>query len=110
MYVRSFPDGAAQTQISTGGGGEPQWRQDGKELFYITPDNTIMAVDVRTAAGRITPGTPQAPCTANIDQTKSIRNHYAVSPEGQRCLILSLVDRHASQLVTVLNWRELLTK
>jgi Tol biopolymer transport system component len=110
VYVRSFPDGVAQTQISTSGGGEPQWRQDGKELFYVAPDNTIMAVDIRTAAGRITAGTPQALFTANIDQTKSIRNHYAVSPDGQRFLILSLVDRHTSQLVTVLNWRELLTK
>jgi hypothetical protein len=58
----------------------------------------------------VTAGTPQALFTANIDQTRSIRNHYAVSPDGQRFLILSLVDRHASQLVTVLNWRELLTK
>ena len=110
VYVRSFPDGVAQTQISTGGGGEPQWRQDGKELFYVAPDNTIMAVNIHTSNGRVTAGTPQALFTANIDQTRSIRNQYAAAPDGQRFLLLATVDRHNSQLVTVLNWRELLAR
>jgi serine/threonine protein kinase/Tol biopolymer transport system component len=110
VYVRSFPDGAAQTQISTGGGSEPQWRQDGRELFYVAPDNTIMAVSIHTSSGRVTAGTPNALFTASIDQTRGIRNHYAASPDGQRFLLLATGDRHISRLVTVLNWRELLAR
>ena len=32
--------------MSTGGGTEPRWRRDGKELFYVAPSGTLMAVDV----------------------------------------------------------------
>jgi Tol biopolymer transport system component len=108
VYVRSFPDGAVKTQISTAGGGEPQWRGDGKELFYIAPDNTIMAVEIATTADRLEPTKPQSLFFANVDQNKSIRNQYAASPDGQRFLILSLADRNASPIVAVLNWRTLI--
>jgi Tol biopolymer transport system component len=108
VYVRSFPDGAVKTRISTAGGSQPQWRGDAKELFYIAPDNTIMAVDIRAAADRLDPSRPDPLFAANVDQNKSIRNQYAVSPDGQHFLILSLVDRNASPIVAVLNWRRLL--
>ena len=36
----------ARSQISTGGGASPQWRQDGRELFYMAPDNHLMAAPV----------------------------------------------------------------
>jgi len=47
--------------------------------------------------------------TANVDQDKTIRNQYAVSPDGKRFLLLSVVDRRASPIVAVRNWRALLT-
>jgi eukaryotic-like serine/threonine-protein kinase len=109
VYVRSFPDGAVKTRISTAGGNQPQWRRDAKELFYIAPDNTIMAVDVRATADRLDASRPDPLFAANVDQNKSIRNQYAVSPDGQHFLILSLADRNASPIVAVLNWRRLLT-
>ena len=46
VYVQSFPKAGARQRISTGGGFFPQWRADGKELYYNTPDNTLMAVEV----------------------------------------------------------------
>jgi hypothetical protein len=110
VYVRSFPDGELKVQISNAGGHEPQWRADGRELFYIAPDNTIMAVDIRPVAGRLDAGTPRALFTANVNQDKSIRNQWAVSPDGQRFLVLSLTDRNASPIVVVLNWHESLRK
>ena len=108
VYVRSFPAGAVKVQISTSGGGQPQWRRDGKELFYMAPDNTIMSVDIRPAANRVDASKPQSLFTANVDQNKSIRNQYAASPDGERFLILSLVDRNRPPIVAVLNWRALL--
>src|SRR5207249_5041905 len=39
IYVRRFPNaGAGKWQVSTGGGDQPYWRADGKELFYLAPD------------------------------------------------------------------------
>ena len=110
VYVRSFPDGDEKSQISTGGGGQPQWQRDGQELFYIAPDNTLMAVGIHAAAARITARAPQALFPANVEQGITIRNQYAVPADGQRFLILSAVDRSASPIVAVLNWRGLIKK
>jgi len=47
VYVREFslgsggkPEATGKHQISNGGGGDPQWRDDGKELFYVSLDRT----------------------------------------------------------------------
>jgi Tol biopolymer transport system component len=107
VYVRSFPNLAVKLRISTSGGNQPQWRGDSKELFYIASDNTIHSVPLAATGGRLVPGTPEPLFTANVDQNQSIRNQFAVSRDGQRFLLLSLIDRDASPLVTVLNWRSL---
>jgi eukaryotic-like serine/threonine-protein kinase len=110
VYVRSFPEGIVRTQISPAGGGQPQWRRDGREIFYLAPDNTMMAVPVQATAGRFTAAAPQALFTAPVDQRKSIRNQYAVSADGQRFLVLAVTDRDAPQAVVVTNWRTLLRR
>ena len=43
IYVTSFPDAHGKWQISNGGGDQPKWRSDGKELFYMTPDERSWA-------------------------------------------------------------------
>jgi Tol biopolymer transport system component/tRNA A-37 threonylcarbamoyl transferase component Bud32 len=110
VYIRSFPGGEVKTQVSTNGGGQPQWRADGKELFFVAPDNTIMAAAITIAGSALTASTPQGLFTANIRQSKSIRNQFAVSPDGQRFLILSAVDLTPSPIVAVLNWKSLIKR
>ena len=44
IYVQPFPGPGAKTIVSTGGGLQPRWRRDGKELFYVAPDGKLMAV------------------------------------------------------------------
>ena len=46
VYVQSFPATGGKLPVSTGGGAQPQWRADGRELYYYTPDRNLMAVDV----------------------------------------------------------------
>jgi Tol biopolymer transport system component len=110
VYVRAFPDGDFKAQISTAGGAQPQWRRDGKELFYIAPDNTLMSVEVQELKGRLRAAAPRALFTAKVEQGRTIRNQYAVSPDGQRFLILSAVNAGASPIVAVLNWRSLIKR
>src|SRR5262249_49818345 len=47
VLVQPMPPTGSKWQISRGGGGEPAWRADGNELFYVGADNTIMAAPVR---------------------------------------------------------------
>jgi Tol biopolymer transport system component len=62
VYVQSFPASATTVRISTNGGSQPRWRRDGKELFYLAADETIMAVPVNIAAGGFQVEAPAALC------------------------------------------------
>jgi hypothetical protein len=48
LYLRSFPALDQKRQVSNGGGSRPFWRKDGKELFYLTLNAKLMAVDVKS--------------------------------------------------------------
>ncbi len=106
VYVREFPPGARKWQVSTQGGLLPHWRRDGRELFYLTPDGTLMAVAVRPSA-KLEFGTPQAlfgtafrPTLFNIWQ-----NQYAVSADGQRFLLdRRLPENPPSGITAVIPW------
>ena len=50
VYVSSFPGATGKWQVSSTGGQEPKWRQDGKELFYISAEGKMMAIPVTTGA------------------------------------------------------------
>ena len=105
VYLRSFPDGATKIHVSAEGGDEPQWRRDGKELFYLAPDTTLKAVDVQESVAGLTIGTPHPLFVTNTDPANVLRNVYSPSIDGQRFLLMSpLVPRDTSPLVGVLNW------
>jgi eukaryotic-like serine/threonine-protein kinase len=46
LYVTPFPGPGARIAISSRGGGDPRWRGDGQELFYVADDLTITSVQV----------------------------------------------------------------
>ena len=52
VYVRPFlpnaPGAGGKWQVSTAGGTQPRWRRDGKELFYLATDRSLMSVPVRS--------------------------------------------------------------
>jgi eukaryotic-like serine/threonine-protein kinase len=50
VFVQSIPPGRGKVQISTHGAAQPVWRRDGKELFYLSADNKIVAVPVKMGA------------------------------------------------------------
>lgn len=91
VYVQSFTPGVSKApsekwQIPLGGGRDPHWRGDGRELFYISADRNMMAVQVRASADSFSRGTPKALFETRIfiDGTLS---RYAVSCDGQRFLM-----------------------
>jgi Tol biopolymer transport system component len=46
IFVTTFPGAAGKWQVSVGGGTEPRWRGDGKEIFYLDTKGMLMAVPV----------------------------------------------------------------
>jgi hypothetical protein len=96
IYAQAFPSGAAKTQISTGGGTQPSWRADGKEMFYLAPDNRLMAVPITMAGARIEAGKANALMSTD-------GGAYGVSPDGQRFLLQEVVEDR-SPITILLNW------
>jgi hypothetical protein len=84
------------------------WRQDGKELFYIKGDNTLMSVDVSPRSGGFQAGIPKPLFQVQL-VTGNWRNRYVVSPDAQRFLTLVPAEpERPGPINVVLNWPVLL--
>ncbi len=106
IYVSPFLSGSGKWQVSSAGGQEPRWRQDGKELFYLSADGKMMAVAVKTGAS-FEAGSPVALFQTHARQPVSSQDHfsYDVSGDGQRFLIITKMDEaNAASLSVLLNW------
>jgi eukaryotic-like serine/threonine-protein kinase len=108
IYVIPFPPtpNGGRWMVSRGGGVQPRWRRDGRELFYISPDGTMMAVPVSTAPV-FQAGIPQALFNTDMVDT-GIRTgpmSWDIAPDGKRFLIISDKSQETSSLNVILNWR-----
>jgi len=115
VYVQPFPmSSAGKWSVSNGGGNQPRWRRDGKELFYVAPDSTLMAVDVSSTGGNFKLGVPKALFKTSIlggSGGGPASSWRWDSPDGQRFLINSPVEEATATPVTiVLNWQTALKK
>lgn len=103
IYVRRFPESDQQVQISTGGGAQPYWRKDGREIFYMASDRQLMAVPL-TLGPALQAGQPTSLFLAKVTGYDS-PNRYAVSGDGQRFLVNSNIEESNQTPITVLiNW------
>ncbi|HXW61761.1 MAG TPA: protein kinase [Candidatus Acidoferrales bacterium] len=88
IYVTTFPAAAGKWQVSRGGGTEPRWRGDGREIFYLASTETLMAVPVETAR-TFSSGAPaplfQVRARAPISSTDLFT--YDVTKDGKRVLV-----------------------
>jgi Tol biopolymer transport system component len=93
IYISSFPNGNGKWQVSNAGGQEPRWRQDGKELFYLSAEGKVMAVAVKPGAS-FEAGSPVALFQTHRRQPVSAQDFfsYDVSSNGHRFLILTKVN------------------
>jgi eukaryotic-like serine/threonine-protein kinase len=106
IYVSPFPSANGKWQVSNAGGQEPRWRQDGKELFYLSAEGKMMAVAV-TAGPSFAASSPIALFQTHRRQPVSSLDvsSYDVSGDGQKFLIDTKVDEaNAAPLSVLLNW------
>ncbi|MEO8259994.1 MAG: winged helix-turn-helix domain-containing protein [Acidobacteriota bacterium] len=107
VLVRRFvvPSDGARSEpetvvVSTSGGIAPRWRGDGKELYFIVADGTVMAVDVRAGAG-LSVGVPRA-----LFRVPRSHGDWAVVSDGSRFLIAMPTGSGTSAPFTIL-WNHL---
>jgi dipeptidyl aminopeptidase/acylaminoacyl peptidase len=102
VYVRPFPGPGPALHISLNGGTAPQWRNDAREIFYLAPDNRLLAVPVTLEPKGEPPelGTPVA--LFSIPPYSP----YDVAPDGQRVLISYPVGEATTPPIRLLlNWK-----
>ena len=112
IYVTSFPEARGKWQVSAGGGEQPRWRGDGKELFYLSSDARMMATPVSEGAN-FNAGAPIALFQANPREAAatSEQSLYDVSRDGQRFLINTEPKQAGVEPMSViLNWTARLNK
>ncbi|MBI4469620.1 MAG: serine/threonine-protein kinase [Acidobacteria bacterium] len=112
IYVAPFPStGGHKRQISTAGGRHPKWRGDGRELYYLTLDNELMAAEVSLASTTPTVRTVRSLFAAHPFDPGYSGYSYDVTRDGQRFLINTAVEPTASPSITlVTNWAANLKK
>jgi serine/threonine protein kinase/Tol biopolymer transport system component len=93
IVIQPFPEpGGEKWPVSSGGGYEPEWRADGRELFYLTSDGTLMAVEIESG-DTLKIGTPNVLFETGIDVATRVQEElggelfYDPSSDGQRFLI-----------------------
>jgi len=105
VYVQGFPKPGGKFQVSTTGGIRPRWRRDGKELFYMTPDRKLMAVEVKATAATFEPGRPRELFQTRAVTASPVFSVYDVSADGQRFLINTALEAEGpAPMTVVVNW------
>jgi dipeptidyl aminopeptidase/acylaminoacyl peptidase len=114
VYVRPFAGapstGEGKVQISSGGAGHPVWRADGQELFYLSSDLHLYAVDTRRLAhsgAAPVPGRLFRPCPDTGTFNQGMRwgpwNYQYDTVDGQRFVFTCHAER-PGRFVVLMNW------
>jgi len=102
IYVATFPQLSGKWQASVDGGYEPQWRRDGKELFFTDNNRKLMAVEVKPGSGAFEAEAPMLLFETPL--ITSGRNRYVVTGDGQRFLVITRLEDKRAPINVVVNW------
>ena len=102
IYVIPFEGGGSKWQISSGGGEWPVWRQDGRELYFLSPDRQLMAVGVSNDDSTVTFTPPEG--LFNLNVLGGYGERFASTPDGRRFLALVSKDDTPRPLSAVIHW------
>lgn len=104
VYIARYPAFTERRRVSSDGGCQPQWRKDGKEIFFLGLDGKLMSAAVK-GGPRLEVDRPaplfQAPM--RVDPW-NYRCQYAVLRAGQRFIFAAPVDQGPQTFTVAINW------
>jgi Tol biopolymer transport system component/tRNA A-37 threonylcarbamoyl transferase component Bud32 len=111
IYVTSFPGGGTRWQVSGDGGTQPRWSPDGRELYYLSAANELMAAAIVAGGSRIEVGDVRALFRVNMFAGPRHGLYgYDVSPDGKRFLVNDAGEASVPRTALVTNWTAALAK
>ncbi|MFN7964065.1 MAG: protein kinase [Acidobacteriota bacterium] len=103
VWLRPFPGSGPALQVSNGGGTEPRWSRDGRELFYTMGDK-VMAVDITTTPA-LSAGEPRMLFEGSYVKQTNDKSAYDVAIDGRFLRVKPTEpDRPLDRIDVVLNW------
>lgn len=108
VYIVPLNHGGGRWQVSSTGGDRPRWSSNGKELFYMALDRTLMAVPVAVSKESIKLGTAQPLFRTSV--IAAAFSLYDVSADGKRFVIASTIQSQNAPVALVVNWTAALKK
>jgi len=105
VFVQPYPSTGKRWRISRGGGYQPRWRADSRELFYYT-GREIQSVAFSFADGEILPTPPQSLFRTRLASWQ--RSSFAVLPDGQSFIVPADIEPPLGPVRVIENWRKLL--
>lgn len=108
IYLRPFPGPGERTRISLNGGAKMTWSGDGKELFYLGLDGSLIARRVTLPSNdrdSVVLGEPTVLFSTNVNSVQDLSRNYAVDRNGQEFLVDTMVDAAAPSITLILNWK-----
>jgi serine/threonine protein kinase len=105
VYLARFPGGEEKIRVSQDGGTYPRWRSDGKEIFYLAPDNKLRAVECKIEAAVMKVG--ESRVLFEFRPANLHRNGYPydVTADGQQFLVNVATEKKEQTFITLVqNW------
>jgi Tol biopolymer transport system component len=110
VFVSSVSAGGERRQVSAAGGVQPTWRADGRELYFLSLDGALYAVDVASDGTSVRTGVPRLLFRTPLPVISAVVEQYRPSGDGQRFLLcLPLTSVRREPLRVLLNWQARLT-
>jgi eukaryotic-like serine/threonine-protein kinase len=103
VYVQPFPPSGAQWQVSRNGGSESRWRGDAKELYYVSSDQKLMTVDVKSGAAFESASAVEL--FRLPGRNTGERNSYVAARDGRRFLVDPVVEQTGAAITVVVDWQ-----
>ena len=104
VYVDRYAGLGERRRITVDGGGQPQWRADQRELFFVSADGALISIEV-AATDTLSFGVARKLFRPPIGGPENARDYYAVTADGQRFLVDGAIEDGQRGAITILvNW------
>ncbi len=110
VYVQAFPSPGAggKRTVSRSGGTQPRWSANGRELFYVRGDGTLVSTAV-TSLAPLTLGQETPLFVTDVSGMNAYRTDYEPAADGQRFVMkVPVAGAPPPSITVVLNWPALL--
>jgi len=106
VYLASYPIASAKYRVSKQGGVGPRWRGDSRELYYLGPGETLLAVPITPDADTVRIGQPQALFQAPVLSSPRDRDCCDVSQDGSQFFVVTDKQPAPSEFVVISHWTQ----